>query len=152
MVPFEMSTDARMMLARMSFIYERERNERIRISRDEDIVDLINYAIESVNKELKRCLDAFIAVLSPSELRELADSGANIYRGAVVPPLDPNAPVPEPTGGVKMYRGVAVPSPEQVEQVSAMNQAAAKAASAPAVEEKGPKKAKRVYRGRVIED
>ncbi len=38
MVPIDMSMDARMVLAKMSFIYEKEGGDRVRITRDEDII------------------------------------------------------------------------------------------------------------------
>jgi len=132
--------EARMVLAKMSFIYEREGGSRIRITRDEDIVTLINYAVQSINNELNKYLDAFVQLLTPSEARELVAQGANLYRGAPVPGsvAHPTAEVENPT--TVMYRGVAVPAPEVQQSV----------VSEPVV----PKstKAKRVYRGRVIED
>lgn len=143
MVPIQMPMDARMVLAKMSFIYEKEGGDRIKITHDEDVIKLINYAVDSINKELKKYLDNFIAICSPSELREMAAQGANIYRGAVVPEDEafPTMEVEKPT--TVMYRGVAVPAPESQER------AVAKPVEA---EKPKPKKAKRVYRGRVIED
>ena len=141
MVPIDMSMDARMVLAKMSFIYEKEGGNRIRITRDEDIIRLINYAVESINKELNKYLDAFIKLSSQSELKELAAQGANIYRGAVVPDSDefPTMDVDKPT--TVMYRGVAVPALQTQEAMPVTEP-----------EKPKPKKAKRVYRGRVIED
>ena len=66
MVPINMSMDARMVLAKMSVIYEREWGGRIRITRDENIIRLINYAVESINKELNKYLDAFVSPLLTS--------------------------------------------------------------------------------------
>ena len=141
MVPVNMSMDARMVLAKMSFIYEREGGKRIRITRDDDVVTLINYAVESINKELCKYLDNFVELLSPSELKDLASHGANIYRGAIVPDSDdfPTMNVEKPA--VVTYRGVAVAAPETQEGKGITEQHAEK-----------PKKARRVYRGRVIED
>lgn len=141
MVPIDMSMDARMVLAKMSFIYEKEGGGRVRITRDEDIIRLINYAVDSVNKELNKYLDAFVKLCSKSELKELAAQGANIYRGAVVPDSDefPTMDVEKPA--TVTYRGVAVAAPETQETKGAIEPQAEK-----------PRKAKRVYRGRVIED
>jgi hypothetical protein len=143
MVPVDMSMEARMMLAKMSFIYEREGGNRIRITRDEDIVTLINYAVVSINKELNKYVDAFIKLLTPSEASELSRQGANIYRGAVVPDSDgfPTMVVEQPA--TVMYRGVAVAAPESQTGGSTV---------APAAKTTAPTKGKRVYRGRVIED
>lgn len=138
MVPIDMSMEARMVLAKMSFIYEREGGDRIRITRDEDIVKLINYAVDSINKELDKYLDAFVKLCTHSELREMVAQGANIYRGALVAEdeMFPTMDVEKPT--TVMYRGVAVPAPEGQERKPAAKTE--------------PKKAKRVYRGRVIEE
>lgn len=139
MVPFEMSVDARMMLAKMSLIYERERGSRIRMSRDEDIITLINFAVDSINEEIGKQFELFRRLLTPLEVKALAAQGANIYRGAVVSSESeaeaPDGMVP----GKRMYRGNVMES------------------SAPASpmqpKQKAPSgKAKRVYRGRVIED
>lgn len=84
MVPFEMSVDAKMMLAKMSLVCERERGARIRTSRDEDIITLINYAVDSINEEIGKQFELFRRLLTPLEVKALAAQGANIYRGAVV--------------------------------------------------------------------
>ena len=141
MVPIEMPMDARMHLAKMSFIYEQNGEGRIKISKDEDVIKLINYAAASINNELLKYLDAFISTLSRNELRELAAQGANVYRGALVPPAEEN-PAPAEHHGVKTYRGVAL-APEEPPKPA---QPVAKTAP-PA-----KKKPKRMYRGRVIED
>lgn len=141
MVPIDMPMDARMHLAKMSFIYEQKGEGRIKISKDEDIVKLINYAATSINKELIKYLDAFISTLSHNELRELAAQGANVYRGAVIPTSVEN-PAPTEHHGVKTYRGVAL---AQEEPPKKPVQAAAELPPA-------NKKPKRMYRGRVIED
>lgn len=139
MVPLEMPMDARMVLAKMSFIYEKEGGDRIRITRDEDVVKLINYAVDSINKELKKYLDNFVALCSAAELKDMAAQGANIYRGAIVPEEEEFPTMDVSKKKTVMYRGVAVPAPESQEKK--------------VVEEKPkPKKPKRVYRGRVIED
>ena len=139
MVPIDMSMEARMVLAKMSFIYEKEGGSRIRITQDEDVVKLINYAVDSVNKELKKYLDAFIKLCTQSELKEMAAQGANIYRGAVVKEENGFPTMDVSQKSAVMYRGVAVPAPEGQDSK--------------VVEEKPkPKKPKRVYRGRVIED
>lgn len=147
MVPFDMQMDARLMLARMSVIYEREVGNKIRMSRDEDIVALINYAVDSINAEIKKQLEQFVKLLSAGEARALAVQGANIYRGAVVKEdSDPFASEyfdKQQNEGVKMYRGVPVAggnAPRKVQPDSA------------AEEKPAAKKGKRVYRGRVIED
>jgi hypothetical protein len=153
MVPVDMSMEARMVLAKMSFIYEREGGNRIRITRDEDIVTLINYAVTSINKELLKYLDAFVKLLTPSEASELSRQGANIYRGAVVPESDgfPTMVVGQPA--TAMYRGVAVPSPESQQGRVAVTPDVSHAPVAPVeVKAPGSTKGKRVYRGRVIED
>jgi len=147
MVPFEMPLDARLALAKMSVIYEREVGNKIRMSRDEDIVGLINYAVDSFNEEIIKYLDTFTKLLAPSELRQLAAQGANIYRGAVVPEQDvfgPESFDKRDGEAVKMYRGVPVeggiPAPTKQES------------SEPRSDTKETTKSKRVYRGRVIED
>lgn len=142
MVPFEMSVDARMMLTRMSLIYERERGSRIRMSRDEEVVMLINYAVDSINEEINKQFELFRRLLTPLEIKALAAQGANIYRGAVV---NPEADVPPENGvtpGVKMYRG------NPVETGAGVPVAKDPANSVPQSQTKG----KRMYRGRVIED
>ncbi len=141
MVPIDMSMEARMVLAKMSFIYEKEGGDRVRITRDEDIIRLINYSVDSINKELHKYLNAFCKLCTKSELRELAAQGANIYRGAIVPEEDESAVKAVNKPSTVMYRGVAVPAPEGQE-------------ASPVVEAtpETPKKPKRVYRGRVIED
>ncbi len=145
MVPIDMSMEARMMLAKMSFIYEREGGNRIKITKDEDVVKLINYAIDSVNKELERYLQGFIKLCTHSELKEMAAQGANIYRGALVSEEPEPAPTTEQKTKTVMYRGVAVPVAESQEKKLEK--------SAPAAAEpEPPKKAKRVYRGCVIEE
>lgn len=144
MVPFEMPLDARLALAKMSVIYEREVGSKIKMSRDEDIVSLINFAVDSFNEEIIKYLDTFTKLLGPGEIRQLAVQGANIYRGAVVPQEDVFSSDyfdKQEDSGVKMYRGVPVAS-EQSAPVAK-----------PKVEEPAaPVKSKRVYRGRVIED
>ncbi len=141
MVPIDMSMDARMVLAKMSFIYEKEGGDRVRITRDEDIIRLINYAVDSINKELNKYLDAFIKLSSPSELKELAAQGANIYRGALVPDSDGSSTMDVEKPTTVTYRGVAVAAPESQEAMTVAEP-----------EESKPTKSKRVYRGRVIED
>ncbi len=142
MVPFEMSIDARMMLTRMSMIYERERGSRIRMSRDDEVVMLINYAVDSINEEIYKQLELFRRLLTPMEIKALAAQGANIYRGAVVNPEAEEAPASGVTPGIKMYRGNPVEvEAEAVVQSSPVN-------TAP----QGQAKGKRVYRGRIIED
>lgn len=142
MVPFDMPLDARLALAKISVIYEREVGGKVKMSRDEDIVSLINFAVDSFNEEIIKYLDTFTRLLGPSELRQLASQGANIYRGALVPEVD-DTPRPEhgEAEGVRMYRGAPLP----------VSETAAKAASA-AEDKVIELKPKRVYRGRVIED
>jgi hypothetical protein len=142
MVPFEMSVDARMMLTRMSLIYEKERGSRIRMSRDDEVVMLINYAVDSINEEIHRQFELFRRLLTPLETKALAAQGANIYRGAVVNPEADEPPENGITPGVKMYRG----NPVDLESGIAVPPASANAIP------QGPAKGKRVYRGRVIED
>ncbi len=142
MVPFEMSIDARMMLAKMSMVYERERGARIRMSRDEDIVMLINYAVDSINEEISKQYELFRRLLTPLEIKALAAQGANIYRGAVVNPVAEEPPAQGVTPGTRMYRGQAVENQKS---------APVKAKTEPAQQNSSPK-GKRVYRGLVIED
>ena len=137
MVPLDMPMDARMVLAKMSFIYEKEGGDRIKITRDEDVVKLINYAVDSINKELKKYLDNFIELCTPSELKEMVSQGANIYRGAIVPDEEAFPTMDVSRKQTVMYRGVAVEVAESQEKKVADDK---------------PKKPKRVYRGRVIED
>ncbi len=146
MVPFEMQMDARLMLARMSVIYEREVGGKIRMSRDEGIVTLVNYAVESINGEIKRQFEQFITLLTPGEAKALAAKGANIYRGVVVKensePFQSDYFDKQQNAGIKMYRGVPVSGKGDA---MAAGKAATEAKSA-------ANKVKRVYRGRVIED
>lgn len=139
MVPFEMSVDARMMLARMSLVYERERGARIRMSRDEDVVMLINYAVDSINEEIAKQFELFRRLLTPLEVKALAAQGANIYRGVVVNP-EQEVEVPENmTPGSRVYRGNEVDSSHNGSQLTQ-------------IPERPSGKTRRVYRGRVIED
>lgn len=141
MVPIEMPLDAKLALAKMSVIYEREEGTKVKMSRDEDIIRIINFAVDSFNEEIIKYLHAFTTLLGPSEIRQLVEQGANIYRGAVVSDEPEAAPQSyQGAASTKTYRGVAVPTDET------MQAAPAKA------EEPQPKKSKRVYRGRVIED
>lgn len=141
MVPINMSMDARMMLTRMSLIYEREQGRRVRMSRDEDLVAIINFALQSLNKEYRRYYDAFVALLSAGEIRELVAQGAQIYRGAKVGDT-PAAPSDAAPVTARTYRGVtqeltaAVPVDRREE----------------AVKPEAAAKPKRIYRGRVVED
>lgn len=138
MVPFDMPMDAKLALARMSVIYERENGQRVRMSRDEDIVSLINFAVDSINEEVIRQLHAFIGLLSHGEIRALVAQGANIYRGAQVPEvMDSDMPA-SPSVGTAMYRGQAVSG--HMGSTEPEDKAAA------------PSRPKRIYRGRVIED
>lgn len=145
MVPFDMPLDAKLALAKISVIYEREVGNKVKMSRDEDIVSLINYAVDSFNEEIIRYLDTFTRLLGPSELRALVAQGANIYRGALVPEADASTDNPDlkQGEGVKMYRGSPVsggePSRKKPDATAAQDKA------------KGVK-ARRIYRGRVIED
>lgn len=146
MVPFEMPLDARLALAKMSVIYEREIGGKIRMSRDEDIISLINFAVDSFNEEIIKYLDTFTRLLGPSELRQLVEQGANIYRGALVPekaPVSSEALEYTEYEGARFYRGVPV-----------AGNSSEKAASKETVsdDKAQPGKAKKVYRGRVIED
>lgn len=143
MVPFDMPLDAKLALAKMSVIYEREVGNKIRMSRDEDIVNLINFAVDSFNEEIIRYLDTFTRLIGPSELKQLVAQGANIYRGALVPENEPfvSSSASSESVGVKMYRGVPLPDSKTVDPAEQKNSSDDK---------KG--KAKRVYRGRVIED
>jgi len=138
MVPIDMSLDARMMLTRMSLIYEREQGKRVRMSRDEDIVAIINFALQTLNAEYRRYYDAFVGLLTAGEIRTLLAQGAQIYRGAVVPE-EGAAPSPA-AAGPRTYRGVIqdAPAPAQPEE------SAAKPTK--------PTMPQRVYRGRVVED
>ncbi len=145
MVPFYIPLDAKLALAKMSVIYEREVGSKIKMSRDEDIVSLINFAVDSFNEEIIRYLDAFISYLGPGEVRQLVAQGANIYRGAIVPEesLDVEHSDPKEGDGVRMYRGVPLqggikPTSPLAEHVSE--------------EKPSPEKKRKVYRGRVIED
>lgn len=137
MVPFDISMDARMLLARMSVLYERERGARIRMSRDEDIVTMLNFALQTLNTEYQAYYQSFVALLTPVEIRQLVAQGAQIYRGAKVGPLD-EGPAPEPSGA-RAYRGVVQSIPEPSAPVAS--------AASPASD-----KPKRIYRGRVVED
>jgi len=147
MVPFEMALDARLALAKMSVIYEREVGNKIRMSRDEDIVGLINFAVDSFNEEIIRYLDTFTKLLEPSELRQLVAQGANIYRGAIVPEKQDFSPEHSDKQGpeaVTIYRGVPVegvrPGMTNLEAPDTKTDSNA------------AKKSRRVYRGRVIEE
>lgn len=135
MVPFEMPMDARLALARMSVIYEREVGQRIRMSRDEDIVGLLNYAVDSINEEIIKQLHSFMRLLSQAELRALVAQGANLYRGAVVPERNEEE---KAVVGTVTYRGQATTTSSKE--------------SKPDSPEDGAAKPKRIYRGRVIED
>jgi hypothetical protein len=143
MVPFDMPLDAKLALAKMSVIYEREVGNKIRMSRDEDIVSLINFAVDSFNEEIIRYLDVFTKLLGPSEIRQLVAQGANIYRGAVVPEGGVSAePAPAKSGDtVHMYRGVPVAGGKPPKQTTGTQGEAGK-----------EQRSKRVYRGRVIDD
>ncbi|MEW6646566.1 MAG: hypothetical protein AB1450_05165 [Pseudomonadota bacterium] len=143
MVPIDMSLDARMMLTRMSLIYQREQGKRAKLSRDEDIVAIINFALHSLNQEYRRYYDAFVGLLTANEIRELVAQGAQIYRGAMVPD-QAEAPPAELTAATRTYRGVVQEAPA----TPAAPAAAAPPEAAPAT----PARPKRVYRGRVIED
>lgn len=146
MVPFDMPLDAKLALAKMSVIYEREVGSKIRMSRDEDIVNLINFAVDSINEEIIRYLDSFTNLIGPSELKQLVAQGANIYRGALVPDEEPfvSANAGHKTEeGVKMYRGVPVSDNQAQSSISQKEKSKPKPK---------PGKSKRVYRGRVIED
>jgi hypothetical protein len=131
-----MSMDARMMLTRMSLIYEREQGRRVRMSRDEDLVAIINFALQSLNKEYRRYYDAFVALLSAGEIRELVAQGAQIYRGAKVGDA-PAAPSDAAAVTARTYRGV-------TQELAA--------AVPTAVKPEAAAKPKRIYRGRVVED
>lgn len=141
MVPINMSMDARMMLTRMSLIYEREQGRRVRMSRDEDLVAIINFALQSLNKEYRRYYDAFVALLSAGEIRELVAQGAQIYRGAKVGDT-PEAPADAAPVTARTYRGV-------TQEVAAEAPVARQEA---AVKPEATAKPKRIYRGRVVED
>jgi len=143
MVPFDMPLDAKLALAKMSVIYEREVGGKIKMSRDEDIVSLINFAVDSFNEEIIRYLDTFTKLLGPSELQQLVAQGANIYRGAVVPKVDPFTPDSYPKEGTlkRTYRGVAVPGDEMQQSPDSGGDTSLQ-----------KKTGKRIYRGRVIED
>lgn len=153
--PIEMSMDARMVLAKMSVIFEREKGKRVKLSSDQDVVDVINFGWETLNHEYLRYFEIFCKMLSPTEIQMLAAQGAQIYRGAEVKDQPESAPSAERKAKV-MYRGQLVDAPASAEPV-------ANTAPAPApVEEpklaepfpsaEAPKKKKRVYRGRVIEE
>lgn len=138
MVPIDMSLDARMMLTRMSLIYQREQGRRAKLSRDEDIIAIINCALQSLNQEYRRYYDAFVGLLTAGEIRELVAQGAQIYRGAMVGEAAA-APADAVPVTARTYRGVVQETP---------------AAAVPAAEAAKPAAAKpqRIYRGRVIED
>ena len=146
MVPFDMPLDARLALAKMSVIYEREVGSKIKMSRDEDIVSLINFAVDSFNEEIIKYLDSFTKLLGPGELRQLAAQGANIYRGALVPEKDA-----DDSGGLKrteaegerMYRGVPVNSSKSRTTSTKETDAGEKAKDG---------KVKKIYRGRIVEE
>lgn len=141
MVPFEMPLDAKLALAKISVIYEREVGSKVKMSRDEDIVSLINFAVDSFNEEIIRYLDAFIKLLGPSEVRQLVAQGANIYRGAIVSEQDVDEGT-GPEGGERMYRGVAIGKSKSGGSSSVKE----------TTEGTSPGKGKKVYRGRVVED
>ena len=108
---------------------------------------MINYAVDSINAEIRKQLEQFVKLLSAGEARALAVQGANIYRGVVVKEdSDPFASEyfdKQHNEGVKMYRGVPVASSDTAKKVPMESAAEEKPAA---------KKGKRVYRGRVIED
>ncbi len=137
--PFAMSMDARMMLAKMSVIFEREKGTRVKLSEDSDVVGLINYGWETLNHEYLRYFERFCNLLAPSEVQELEAKGAQLYRGAQVRERD--EPNPAELKGKVTYRGTPIggSKPEAV------------ASDQDAPESPAPK-GKRVYRGRVIED
>ena len=138
MVPFDMPMDAKLALARMSVIYERENGQRVRMSRDEDIVSLINYAVDSINEEVIRQFHAFVGLLSHGEIRALVAQGANLYRGAQVPEVMESDMPAFPSVGTAMYRGQVVSGHMGSAELEARTAA--------------PSRPKRIYRGRVIED
>lgn len=133
MVPIDMSLDARMMLTRMSLIYEREQGRRVRMSRDEDIVAIINFALQTLNNEYRRYYDAFVGLLTANEVRTLVAQGAQIYRGAVV--AEQAAESPMAVEAPRTYRGVVQEAPAR-----------------PGEDAAKPARPQRVYRGRVVED
>ncbi len=136
MVPIDMSLDARMMLTRMSLIYEREQGRRARMSRDEDIVAIINFALQSLNSEYRRYYDAFVGLLTAGEVRTLVAQGAQIYRGAVVAE-ESNASPSAVVETARTYRGVVQDAPVPAQPVESATR---------------PARPQRIYRGRVIED
>lgn len=147
MVPIEMSMDARLMLTRMSLIYEREQGRRVKMSRDEDIVAMINFALETLNSEYQRYYQAFVGLLSAGEIRHLVAQGAQIYRGAAVPEEPQVEPPSQPVQPLRSYRGVVSGQPVP-EDSSSETPAQVKAAAEP----EPPGKPKKVYRGRIIEE
>lgn len=128
------STEAQMALARMTFVYERENNCRVKLSDDAQIVQLLNDSLGSVNQELKRYFQQFVALLSRAEVNEL------IYRGVKIDSQSAMPETPAPAGAegrTTTYRGV----------VTTVAQAEMPEPAAPA-----SAKPKRVYRGQVVED
>ncbi|GAB4290581.1 MAG: hypothetical protein Kow0096_04150 [Thiohalomonadaceae bacterium] len=122
-----------MMLTRMSLIYEREQGRRVRMSRDEDIIAIINFALQSLNNEYRRYYDAFVGLLNANEVRALVAQGAQIYRGAVV--AEESSEPPASVEAPRTYRGVVQEAPARLAECAVK-----------------PAKPQRVYRGRVIED
>jgi hypothetical protein len=134
--PFDMSMDARMVLAKMSNIFERERGTRVELSRDDDVVGLVNHGWETLNHEYLRLFERFCALLSADEIRELKARGAQIYRGAEV--TGRNDEPPQAGANTVVYRGSVING--GVEQGPDQNAA------------ENTHGAKRVYRGRFVED
>lgn len=134
--PIEISMDARMVLAKMCNIFERERGSRIKLSRDDDVVGLINYGWETLNHEYLRLFERFCSLLSPEEIRDLDALGARIYRGAVVREQGTSAPETNP--GQVVYRGTVIGGETGNEQAKK--------------DEGGRETPKRVYRGRIVDD
>lgn len=130
----DMSMDAKMCLTKMGLIYERLEGERFKLSSIQSIVAVINSSLEAVNEEYKKYFEAFLTHLTPSQVEELCNNGAIIYRGASPAP-NQQEPRGNPGGKTLFYRGQKLEA-EEVEPQP--------------LEEKA--KPKRVYRGRVIEE
>lgn len=135
-----LSLEANMCLTKMGLIYERVEGRRFKLSDIGSVVSLINSSLEAVNAEYKKYFEEFLNQLTHAELRELVDSGAVIYRGAVVPEATETAPA---STTPRLYRGNVVEA----------EPAKAKPAEAPA-EDTAPEKKKpvKMYRGRPVSD
>jgi hypothetical protein len=134
---FDLAPEARINFTKMVFIYEEAQRVKLKLSEPNSLITVINSSMEKVNQDYMRYFSRFVQSLTSSELKELAKDGAQIYRGALVPPKSEAAHA-VPVNQTVIYRGVRVEveaAPVDGEQVQA---------------KKGG--GKRVYRGVILDD